>query len=145
MAAVCHHQLAEQVSLSAMYITSASLQKPLGWACRLGSFNSGPDNLSNYLNPYIRSGLTQEIHTFRRLYVLVEGISEWCVKNPGKVAKPEFINIQDLSVFEGEEDKDKQVDCTYLLCIDETHIRYTTSVVAAAAAAAAAACVSGNF
>eukprot|EP00983_Pelagomonas_calceolata_P080471 1155152-Pelagomonas_calceolata.AAC.2 len=28
----------------------SNLQKALGWACRLGSFDSGPDNLSNYLN-----------------------------------------------------------------------------------------------
>eukprot|EP00983_Pelagomonas_calceolata_P046875 1140364-Pelagomonas_calceolata.AAC.1 len=34
----------------------SKLQKALGWACRLGSFDSGPDSLSKYLDQVIRLG-----------------------------------------------------------------------------------------
>eukprot|EP00983_Pelagomonas_calceolata_P051754 1142553-Pelagomonas_calceolata.AAC.7 len=52
MVSVYHHQLAEQVSLSVIFITQIKSAEAFvwAWACRLGSSDSDPGNLSNYLN-----------------------------------------------------------------------------------------------
>jgi len=54
-----------------------------------------------------KKGAKREDGCNEQMQILVEEIKEWQVQNPGKVAMPGYDIVNDISVFEDEEEVDE--------------------------------------